>query len=529
MLGIQVFNYPEKFVFFKDECIEFNYKWLTDELEIDGDQITFVEDVWAGGGNLGPSIEYFVNGLELGNMVFMQYKTFHDGSREELPIKIIDVGIGLERISWLINGSETSYMDTFKNSLKFLSEKLEISTESEIWKKFGPYSCKLDVDETSSIEESWNVISKEIGIDVETIKKEISPIKDMYIILDHTRSIFMIIYDGSLPSNVGGGANVRNILRRIFAILKKNNWLDKLKIEGIVDLMFEHLKDMDGILGEFTLTTNFKEIIQLEFDKWTATDDIQKDQLSKLVKKKKGILTIDDWILAMQSWGLPADTISDITKLPIPGNLYYEISQKLERTAKAQEQILYDTNHLKETDNIFYTDHKQTEFEAVVLEIFSNKTDKKFKGKNNVIILDKSCFYPTSGGQQNDTGFIFLEGEKYEVLNVEKVGKCSLHFLDREIKGDVKNLVGKSCKGQIDLEKRYQLMCHHTGTHVVFSACRKILGKHIWQNGAKKTVDQAHLDITHYRALTEDEKVNNFKSFYFIYLFRLKLKMRLIK
>lgn len=96
MLGIQVFNYPDKHIFFKDECVEFNYNWLTKELGIPREEITFVEDVWAGGGNLGPSIEYFVRGLELGNMVFMQYKTFPDGSREELNIKIIDTGIGLE-------------------------------------------------------------------------------------------------------------------------------------------------------------------------------------------------------------------------------------------------------------------------------------------------------------------------------------------------------------------------------------------------------------------------------------------------
>lgn len=113
MLGIQVFNYPDKYVFFKDECVEFNYNWLTQELGIEPDEITFIEDVWAGGGNLGPSIEYFVRGLEVGNMVFMQYKTFHDGSREELAIKIIDVGIGLERVAWLYNGTPTSYYDTF--------------------------------------------------------------------------------------------------------------------------------------------------------------------------------------------------------------------------------------------------------------------------------------------------------------------------------------------------------------------------------------------------------------------------------
>ncbi len=140
MLGIQVFNYENDYKFFKEECVEFNYQWLTEELGIDPDEITFIEDVWAGGGNLGPSIEYFVGGLELGNMVFMQYKTFHDGTREELPIKIIDTGIGLERIPWLINGSPTSYMDVFKNAYEYLTGRLDLKVDNEIWTKIGPYT-----------------------------------------------------------------------------------------------------------------------------------------------------------------------------------------------------------------------------------------------------------------------------------------------------------------------------------------------------------------------------------------------------
>eukprot|EP00826_Nyctotherus_ovalis_P028737 TRINITY_DN22669_c0_g1_i2.p2 TRINITY_DN22669_c0_g1~~TRINITY_DN22669_c0_g1_i2.p2 ORF type:complete len:103 (+),score=26.99 TRINITY_DN22669_c0_g1_i2:76-384(+) len=76
-------------------------------------EVTFVEDVWAGGGNLGPSIEYFIGGLEVGNMVFMKYKVGDNGELVDLPIKVIDVGIGLERIPWLMNGGVTSYKYTF--------------------------------------------------------------------------------------------------------------------------------------------------------------------------------------------------------------------------------------------------------------------------------------------------------------------------------------------------------------------------------------------------------------------------------
>lgn len=159
MLGIQVFNKKDDYKFFKDECVEFNYRWLTEELKIDPNDITFVEDVWAGGGNLGPSVEYFVRGLEVGNMVFMQYKTFHDGSREELDVKVIDVGIGLERVAWLNNGSFTSYSDTFKNAMEYFQSRTGVEINQEIWTKFGPYSCTLNIDEVENIDDTWAALA----------------------------------------------------------------------------------------------------------------------------------------------------------------------------------------------------------------------------------------------------------------------------------------------------------------------------------------------------------------------------------
>jgi alanyl-tRNA synthetase len=113
MLGNQVFNKPDNYIYFKEESVEYNYNWITKGLGVPPEEITFIEDIWAGGGNLGPCMEYFIKGMEIGNMVFMQYKTFHDGTLEQLPITVIDTGIGLERIPWLLNGSATSYSDTF--------------------------------------------------------------------------------------------------------------------------------------------------------------------------------------------------------------------------------------------------------------------------------------------------------------------------------------------------------------------------------------------------------------------------------
>eukprot|EP01016_Furgasonia_blochmanni_P018253 TRINITY_DN2078_c0_g2_i4.p1 TRINITY_DN2078_c0_g2~~TRINITY_DN2078_c0_g2_i4.p1 ORF type:complete len:764 (-),score=336.45 TRINITY_DN2078_c0_g2_i4:2205-4496(-) len=502
MLGIQVFNYPDKYVFFKEECVEFNYRWLTEELEINPDDITFIEDVWAGGGNMGPSIEYFVNGLEVGNMVFMQYKTFPDGSREELPIKIIDTGIGLERIPWLINGTPTSYFDVFRHALGFLLQKLNMTINNEVWEKLGPYSCRLNIDEVDDIEKTWEQISQLINIDVKTVKEAITVVKELYIILDHTRTSFMIIQDGSLPSNVGGGSNVRNILRRVFAILKKNDWWAKLGLDGLLELFEYHKKDLEELYGKFQDYPSFRSIITMEYERWASTDLSQKAKLEKLMKKNPK-LTIDDWIVAMTSWGIPADAIAQISGQPVPGNLYYEIATRQDRIAKAAEVILYNTAHLPETVNLYYKDHRIA-FDAKVVDIFANLKEKNLR---NIVILDQSVFYPTSGGQANDLGSLEIEGQVYNVVNAEKVGKCVLHILDKPLEKETSHYKGQAVKGMIDGVRRQQLRNHHTATHIVFAACRKVLGPHVWQNGAKKTVEQAHLDITHFTSLTKEEEL----------------------
>jgi len=269
MMGQQVFNLPDKYIMFKDETIEFNYRWLTETLGIDPDEITFIEDVWAGGGNLGPCVEYFIRGLEVGNMVFMQYKTYHDGSREELQVKVIDVGIGLERIAWLMNGSATSYTETFKSALSYFQEKVDVPLNEDIWQKFGPYSCQLNIDEIEQVEEIWKQISDKIGVPVASVKAAIAPVKEMFIVLDHTRTLMMIIQDGSLPSNVGGGGNVRNILRRCFNILNKNDWWKPLgEMDGFLEIFKRHQVDLAGVYGEFPEYKSFREILSEEFKRW---------------------------------------------------------------------------------------------------------------------------------------------------------------------------------------------------------------------------------------------------------------------
>ena len=115
---------------------------------------------------------------------------------------------------------------------------------------------------------------------------------------------------------------MRNILRRVFFILKKNDWWDKIGMEGLLEVFENHKKDLEGIYGAFPEYKSFGEIIRVEYDRWLHTDDAQAQNLEKLLKKKAGKLTMDDWIMAMQSWGISADKISEVCKIPIPGKAF---------------------------------------------------------------------------------------------------------------------------------------------------------------------------------------------------------------
>lgn len=519
MIGIQVFNYPGEYHFFKEECVEFNYNWLTQELGIPDDEITFCEDIWAGGGNMGPSIEYFVRGMEIGNMVFMQFKTFHDGSFEELKIKVIDTGIGLERVAWLVNGDATSYVSTFKTALQYVLNKLEVSMDNDVWLKLGPLSCLLDVDECEDLEKTWTEIADMLKMDKSKIKEAIEPIKDIFIILDHTRTAMFLIRDGSLPSNVGGGSNLRNIIRRTFAIMSKNNWWSKMPWEDYMQIFAHHVHDLEGLYGKFEDYSSFSEIMKLEYQRWLTTDESQTQKLKKLLAKKPK-LTLEDWYTAVTSWGIPSDTIAKISGNSIPDNLYYYIDEKKARIVKAPEKILYETSHLPETVSLYFDHFKNDEarksefdFEANIIEVFVNVSEP---GRRNIVILDKSSFYPTSGGQSHDVGTLTFSGVEYQVVNVEKVGKAVLHFLDKDVPEDFHPVYNPSAPaltsntkvhGKVDKNRRIQLRNHHTAAHIIFAACRQVLGPHVWQQGAKKTPIQAHLDITHYSSLTKEQEL----------------------
>ena len=514
MLGIQVFNTPQKFVFFKDECVDFNLRWLTEELQIPLDEITLVEDVWCGGGNLGPSIEYFVGGLELGNMVFMQYKITNPrtGAYEPLKVQVIDVGIGLERVPWLINGSPTSYIDAFPDTLEFLSKKIGVSYMNPIMEKFGPYSCLLNMDEVTDISKTYEHVCQQIGLkSKEELLEGIKDVRDMYIVADHTRSVLLAIEDGSLPSAVGGAANLRNILRRVFSLLHKNGWWQKFgateeeRMKTLLEIFQMHRVELAKLYGAFEPYNSFADIIAVEYERWRSTDEKSKKLLDTYMKKLKKEMGVDEWINVHKSFGISPDKLVELLGKPLPDNFFSRLAELEDQKVRPPPQVLYETTELKPTEEIYDKDGRTFKFDAKVVAVLDFvKENGERTTEKKIVVLDRTCFYPNAGGQDHDIGVIHIAGEKYDVIDADRVGKCTLHILDRPVSEKV--VIGAQVSGEVSAERRTQLRNHHSATHIIYQSARRILGPHVWQHGAKKTVEEAHLDITHYNSLTFEQE-----------------------
>jgi len=158
--------------------------------------------------------------------------------------------------------------------------------------------------------------------------------------------------------------------------------------------------------------------------------------------------------------------------------------------SKPEELLEIAVSNLPETEQLYYQGQYIREFEAKVVRVLDNE----------YVVLEKTCFYPEGGGQLADTGYLVSDGNKVDVVDVQKVGKVIVH----KMKGTVPK-EGNIVNGVIDWERRYGFMKNHTATHVINGAARRVLGQHVWQFGTQKGVDRSRLDISHYRRLTLEE------------------------
>ncbi|MFP4230142.1 MAG: alanine--tRNA ligase-related protein, partial [Candidatus Nanohaloarchaea archaeon] len=186
MIGQTCFRESEKYD--QDRYFKDMFEFAVEGLGIPEEKLVLHEDAWGGGGNLGASMEFFVDGLELWNQVYMFYKQTPDGY-EELDLKVLDMGMGHERITWISRGTETSYESVMPETLEKMKQRTGLEIDQETWKKFLPHSSELNIDEVDDIDEKWREIAEKIGMDVEELKDEIKPAAALYSVAEHSRAL----------------------------------------------------------------------------------------------------------------------------------------------------------------------------------------------------------------------------------------------------------------------------------------------------------------------------------------------------
>ena len=489
MIGQHAFKSPEEFK--QEKYFEDIYTWLVKGLGIPKEEFVFHEDSWAGGGNAGVSLEFFSGGLELGNQVYTGYKVTDNGLKP-LSLKVLDMGMGQERNAWFSQGTPTSYDAVFPRVMNKLYYLTGMNSSSDLMKDFLPYASMLNADENDDLEKSWEFISRKINYEKERLKKKILKMAALYSIAEHSRTLLVALSDSVLPSNVGGGYNLRMLLRRALSLIKNYKW--DIELNEIIE---EHAKELKPLFPE--LSENLDEvesIIEVEKRKYKNTLINGEKIVNKILST--GSITKEKLVELYDSQGINPHFVAERAReknirIDIPDNFYSLISErhhsnKSEITqTKKSERIDFETK--EKTKVLYFDDYLLVEFKARVLDIV--KKDNLY-----YVILDQTGFYPTSGGQLHDEGSI----NNNKIVDIFKQDNLIVHVLR-----DANFKEGDIVECHIDAKVRKQLAQHHTSVHIINGSARALLGNHIWQAGSSVTTKRARLDITHYEQLSDDE------------------------
>src|SRR3989344_398967 len=466
--------------YWKDRAIELDYEMLRKVFGIRADKINWIEDAWVGPNSFGTCLEFHVQGLELGNAVFTEFVGTPESYRE-MEKKVIDVGIGWDRMTWISSGTPTIYDCVFGDVAKRLMKESKIDYDKEFFAHYSRFAGSLNVDEVADMRLARIWVANQLKTTVEEIEKNVAAIEALYAVADHTKNLAFAIADGGVPGNTGGGYNLRVVLRRSLAFIDKYKW--KFGVMDVVDWHIDYLKKMFPNLK--ARRDEIEKILKIEEQRYRQT----KDRIGRIVesiKKENKQVNEEELIHFYDTEGITPEQFAEAgLQIEIPARFYSRVTERHVLGKTEQDKLTIDVSNYPKTELLFYKNQNLTTFRANVLKVFGGEW----------VILDKTAFYPTGGGQLHDTGTI----DGMPVTDVQKIKGVVLHKVANEIEegGEV------DCK--INRERREKITRHHTATHIMIAASRKILGQHVWQSGSEKTEEKARLDIAHYDTLTEEQ------------------------
>ena len=497
--------------YFKREAINFAWTFLTEDLKLPKDKLwvtvhtsddeaaqIWVDEIgvdpnrlsrldednfWQMGdtGPCGPSSEIFFDHgpevpggppgspdddldryIEIWNLVFMQYNRDSAGELHPLPAPSVDTGMGLERISAVLQGVHNNYdIDLFKALIAATAQELRVEDRSHT---------------------------------------------SLRVVADHLRSCAFLIADGVLPSNEGRGYVLRRILRRA---IRHGNKL------GATEPFFAKLvpalvKEMGEAYPELVKQQDaIMKALSSEEEQFARTLDKGMDILEQALSSLEGNQIPGDVVFRLyDTFGFPVDLTNDIARergleLDIEG---YEAAMQAQRKRSQESgsfQVDYNNviNVEGETEFLGYA---EVESISSVRGIFveGEARDAIATGDSAVIVLDRTPFYGESGGQVGDTGYISTDLAKLEVRDTTKAQGHHLHHVV-VVEGTLST--GENVNAVIDASLRTRIKANHSATHLMHEALRQVLGEHVQQKGSLVDADKLRFDFSHTEAMTAEE------------------------
>ncbi|MDP3066085.1 MAG: alanine--tRNA ligase [Methanobacteriaceae archaeon] len=495
MGGHHAFNSNENTVYWQDETVKYCHDFLA-HIGIDPKEITFIESWWEGGGNAGPCYEICVRGVELATLVFIQSRILPGGEKEEIRLKIVDTGYGLERFAWISQGTPTAYDASFGPVIDHLMEMAGVEVDKNILAENAQVAGMMDIEDIADLKTLRKRVANRLGISIDELVQSTRPMEAIYIIADHTRCLGFMLADGVIPSNVKEGYLARLVLRRTIRFMKELGLQKSLS-----ELM---AIQMDFLSQTYPEIRNHQEhvlrVMDLEEKRYHKTiskgQQMVKKSINHLKKEKKDDMPLGMLIKLYDSHGIPPETVEELAlkenfPVTIPDNFYTLVAQEHSEEPEEEEEAPLELNY-PDTELLFYQNPQDREFQAQILGFYENG-----------IILNQTLFYPEGGGQPSDIGYLEIRGERLKVSHAKKVGAVVLHQVKPKNIDNLKE--GMSVKGQVDWQRRLALTRNHTSTHLIVAAARHILGDHIWQAGAQKGVNKSRIDLSHYKRVKPEE------------------------
>ncbi len=408
--------------------------------------------------------------IEIWNLVFMQYEQLSKNNRIDLPKPSVDTGMGLERVTALLQGTHDNY-------------------ETDHFKKL--------------IQSTSNAVSKKV---------DSSNLSSFRVIADHLRASSFLIAEGVLPSNEGRGYVLRRIMRRGM----RHSHLLGSKKPIFYNVFQTLLEEMSNSYPELdTAQSLIKETLRMEEEKFLVLLDRGIKILDEEISKIDKILPGEVAFKLYDTYGFPLDLTEDILKnksLKIDNKKFHSIMKKSKELAKKNWKGSGDSSvdeiwfgikdRLGTTDFLGYTFDKA---EGVITLLLKNnqEVEKLNKDDEGIIITNQTPFYGESGGQVGDTGTIFNDNFQFDVTDVQKkLGDLFVHY-GKVKKGSIK--INENIELKIDVERRNNIRAYHSATHLLHESLRRVLGKHVTQKGSLVESERLRFDFSHMKPISPEE------------------------